>query len=136
MTSSGHQSKAAPPHGGLGLDEILFTVFRHKRLILGFIALGIIGAISVRIIKPPPYVSKAKLMVHYVMESRGGNPTDPDAQNVHQVVGGAESIISSEVEILTSLDVATQVVATIGPEKILAKKGGGQSSMAAAGVVS
>ena len=114
---------------------MLFTLFRHKRLIIGFVALGILGAIAVRILKPPPFVSKAKLMVHYVVESRAGNPTDPDAQNVHQVGGGVESIISSEVEILTSRDVATQVVASVGAEKILAKKGGGNDPLVAAGVV-
>jgi uncharacterized protein involved in exopolysaccharide biosynthesis/Mrp family chromosome partitioning ATPase len=120
----------------MGVDEILFTVFRHKWMILGFTVVGILGAIAVRVVKPPPYVSKAKLMVHYVVESRGVNPTDPEAQNVHQVSGGADAIISSEVEILTSLDVMTQAVAIVGPGKILAKKGGGNDPLAAAGVIS
>ena len=124
----------APP--GMGLDDVLFTVFRHKWIVLGFTVLGIIGAVVVRIVRPPVFVSSAKLMVHYVVDSRGAvDPKDPDAQSVHQVGGNADAIISSEIEILTSLDVATQVVAMVGPEKILAKKGGGKDPLAAAGVI-
>ena len=48
---------------------------------------------------------------------------------------GGQNIINSEIEILTSLDVAKSVVAKVGPEKILAKKGGGSDPLAAAGVV-
>ena len=56
-------------------------------------------------------------------------------RRVQPVDFGAPTIINSEIEILTSLDVATQVVATVGAERILAKKGGGSDPMAAAGVV-
>ncbi|HVV70874.1 MAG TPA: Wzz/FepE/Etk N-terminal domain-containing protein, partial [Verrucomicrobiae bacterium] len=132
--SQGKPGSPAPP--GIGLDDVLFTLFRHKLIILTFTLLGIFGAVVVRIVKPPLYVSKAKLMVHYVVDSRGAvDPKDPEAQNVHSVSPGAESIINSEIEILTSLDIATQVVAIVGPEKILAKKGGGKDPQAAAGVI-
>ncbi len=121
----------------MGLDDVLFTVFRHKWIILGFVLLGIAGAVVVRIVKPPLYVSKAKLMVHYVVDSRGAvDAKDPEAQNVRQTIGNAESIINSEIEILTSLDIATQVVAMVGPEKILAKVGGGTNALAAAALIS
>ena len=138
MTSNNHnQAKPgtpAPP--GMGLDDVLFTLFRHKLIIVGFTLLGIVGAVVVRVIKPPLYVSKAKLMVHYVMDSRGAvDAKDPDAQNVRQMGGNVDNIIASELEILTSLDIATQVVATVGAERILAKKGGGHDPMAAAGVI-
>jgi polysaccharide biosynthesis transport protein len=124
----------APP--GMGVDDVLFTLFRHKWIILGFTLLGIVGAVVVRIVKPPLYVSKAKLMVHYVVESRATvDPRDPDSANVHQVNPGAENIINSEIEILTSLDIATQVVANVGSQKILARKGGGQDPLVAAGVI-
>ena len=131
------QGKGNPPpqNPSMGVDEILFTLFRHKWMISAFTVLGIIGAIGVRIVKPPPYVSKAKLMVHYVVEGHTVNATDREAQNVQQVGGGSDTIINSEIEILTSLDVATQVVAKVGPGKILEKKGGGTDRMAAAGVV-
>ena len=54
---------------------------------------------------------------------------------MHSVDVSAQNIINSEIEILTSLDVAKQVAANVGPEKILAKKGGGSNPLAAAGVV-
>jgi uncharacterized protein involved in exopolysaccharide biosynthesis/Mrp family chromosome partitioning ATPase len=137
MTSGNNSQakQAAPSTPGMGVDDVLFTLFRHKWIVVGFGLLGIVGALMARIVKPPLYVSTAKLMVHYVVESRGEvDPKDPEAQSVHRV-GGAESIINSEIEILTSLDIATQVVAVVGPQKILAKKGGGSDTMTAAEVI-
>ena len=32
----------------MGLDDVLYTVFRHKWLILGFLCLGVLGAAAVR----------------------------------------------------------------------------------------
>jgi len=46
-----------------------------------------------------------------------------------------ENIINSEVEILSSLDIAHEVVEAIGAEKILAKAGGGNSPNRAAALV-
>jgi polysaccharide biosynthesis transport protein len=120
---------------GMSLDDVLFTLFRHKWLVLCFVFLGIVGALVVRVVRPPPYVSNAKLMVHYVVDSRGSTTASAEGQNVKSVDFGAPSIINAEIEILTSRDVATQVVATVGSERILAKKGGGSDPMAAAGVV-
>ena len=135
-----NQGKSANPsvpgaRSGLNVDDILFTLFRHKWIVLTSVVLSVVGAVLARVVKPPLYVSRAKLMVHYVVDSRGPSATDPEAQNVKPVDVGAQSIISSEIEILTSLDVATQVVAKVGAQKILAKKGGGDNPMAAAGVV-
>jgi uncharacterized protein involved in exopolysaccharide biosynthesis/Mrp family chromosome partitioning ATPase len=133
--SQGQGKGSPPPNPAMGVDEILFTLFRHKWMVLGFTALGIIGAIAAWVLRPPPYVSEAKLMVHYVSDSRVTDPKDPDAQNRQQVGVGPDSVINGEIAILTSLDVITQVVATVGPEKILASKGGGNSPLAAAAVV-
>ena len=46
-----------------------------------------------------------------------------------------ENIINSEMEILSSLDIAHEVVEAIGAEKILAKAGGGNSPNRAAALV-
>jgi len=117
------------------MDDAVFTVFRHKWLILAFVCLGLVGAVAVCFLRPPPYVSKAKLMVHYVLNTRDITSATPDSAHPQPVDYGAQSILNAEVEILTSLDVAERVASTIGPAKILAKKGGGTNLMAAAGVV-
>jgi len=51
------------------LDDVLFTLFRHKWLILAFVCLGVV-ALGRAFSAAPPYVSYAKLMVHYVVETR------------------------------------------------------------------
>jgi uncharacterized protein involved in exopolysaccharide biosynthesis/Mrp family chromosome partitioning ATPase len=120
---------------GLSADDAIYTLFRHKWLILAFICLGIVAAASVRLVRPPYYVSEAKLMVHYVVDSRAATTAGSEGQNVQSVDVGGQSIINSEIEILNSLDVAKSVAAIVGPEKILAKKGGGRDPLSAAGVV-
>ena len=44
-------------------------------------------------------------------------------------------MINAEIQILTSFDLAQQVANTVGPEKILAKAGGGKDAMMAAYLV-
>jgi uncharacterized protein involved in exopolysaccharide biosynthesis/Mrp family chromosome partitioning ATPase len=130
-----HAAATAHASSGLSADDAIYTVFRHKWLIVGFVCLGVVGAVAVRFVRPPLYVSKAKLMVHYVVDSRAATTAGSEGQNVQSVDVGGQNIINSEIEILTSLDVAKSVVAKVGPEKILAKKGGGSDPLAAAGVV-
>ena len=132
-SSPGANGQHAP--AGFSADDAIFTLFRHKWLILTFVCLGVAGAVAVRSLRPPPYVSKAKLMVHYVVDSRAPTTANSEGQTVQSVDVGGQNIINSEIEILTSLDVAKAVVAKVGPEKILAKKGGGSDPLLAAGVV-
>jgi uncharacterized protein involved in exopolysaccharide biosynthesis/Mrp family chromosome partitioning ATPase len=133
--NTSHAANGHHPPGGFTADDAIFTLFRHKWLILAFVCLGLAGAVVVRFVKPPLYVSKAKLMVNYVLNTREMTPATPDSPHAQQIDAGAQSIINAEIEILTSLDVAKRVADTIGPEKILAKKGGGTNLMAAAGVI-
>lgn len=120
---------------GFNMDDAVFTLFRHKWLILAFVCLGLLGAVAVCVLQPPPYISKAKLMVHYVLNTRDIPAATSDSPHAQPLDFQADSIISAEIEIITSLDVAQRVADTIGPTKILAKKGGGTNRMAAAGVV-
>jgi polysaccharide biosynthesis transport protein len=134
---------ASPPHAAIGahtssgfsVDDAIYTLFRHKWLVLAFVCLGVTGAAAVRFVRPPPYASHAKLMVHYIVDSRVAATANSAGQSIQSVEISSQNIINSEIEILTSLDVAKSVVAKVGPEKILAKKGGGSDPLAAAGVV-
>ena len=57
MNDGKHSSddEEQPAAGGLGMDDVFFTLFRHKLLILAFVCLGVIAAVVVRIVKPPLY---------------------------------------------------------------------------------
>src|SRR5437899_4428185 len=117
---------------GMSVDDVLYILFRHKWLILAAICLGAAGACMVRVMRPPFYVSQAKINVPYVKES---GPTATGNETFHPTDAGAQSIINTEVEILRSLDVASNTAASVGPRKILAKCGGGDDLMSAAGRV-
>lgn len=124
----------APTTGGFGVDDVFFTLFRHKWLIVSFVCLGVIAAGVVRLVKPPLYQSKAKLNVPYVIDTKAVNTANPDTQIIYTGSGGM-AMIEAEIQLLSSLDVCVLVAESVGPEKILAKKGGGTNLMAAAGVV-
>ena len=120
--------------GGFGLDDVYFTVFRHKRLLLICFCLGAIAAVVVRFVTPVLYSSNAKLLVRYVLENRQVNPSSQDSRIVSPDSGG-ENILNSEAEILTSLDVAKEAASVIGPTNILAIRGGGTNLLTAAGAI-
>lgn len=122
------------PAGGLAFGDILFTLFRHKILILGSLILGLGAAVVVRFIKPPNYESTAQIYVPYVVDFKKVNPTDPNTPITPIGVGG-DMVMATEVDTLKSFDTAVEVVKEIGAEKILARYGGGSNELSAAGVI-
>ncbi len=131
--SNGANGQPASP--GISLDDVYFTLFRHKWLILAFVSLGIIGAAAIRLLRPPPYLSKAELMVLYVNDIKPGITSSNQDETTMPTDPGGEAVLNSEMEILKSLDVAVQVAEQFGPQKILAKLGGGTNLMRAASVI-
>jgi polysaccharide biosynthesis transport protein len=129
-----NEQKHPAPSEGLGLGDIYFVLFRHKWKIICFSAAGLVTAALIWTLKPVLYGSEAELLVRYVVESRLPRGPGGDSQ-VRVPDARGENIINSEVEILTSLDLARQVVGTVGAEKILAKAGGGNDPVQAAGMV-
>src|SRR5262249_29762725 len=106
-------SNAPASSGGIKIEDILFTLFRHKWLISTFVCIGVAGALAVRITRPPLFISTAKILVHFVVERGSVNPADQEGR-VLSPESGQANIMSSEIEILKSLDVATNVVAMVG----------------------
>lgn len=104
------------PTPSLGVHDILFVFFKHKRTILICTALGLVAAAAVFFFYPPLYQSQAKLLVRYVVERSA-----VDAVDTNSNPGGSRSnqVIASEVEILTSLDLTSQVAEAIGPKRFL-----------------
>ncbi len=103
---------------GLGLADIYYVIFRHKWKILCLTVAGLLAAAAVYFMIPPLYVSEAKLFIRYVVESSmpSGIAGDPQIKNPDP---RGDNIINSEVEVLQSLDLATQVVEAVGAGKIL-----------------
>jgi succinoglycan biosynthesis transport protein ExoP len=122
------------PGGGLAFGDILFILFRHKYLILGFVVLGLVAAVAVRFAKPPNFESTAQIYLPFVVQFAPVNPNDPET-GVMATGSGGQMQMLTEVDLLKSFDTALTVAETIGAEKILARYGGGNSPQGAAGVV-
>jgi polysaccharide biosynthesis transport protein len=105
---------ASPP--GLSPADILIVAFKHKWKVLICTLAGFGAAAAFYFTNPPLYQSDAKLLVRYVVErsaidSVGG--AAGDASNKP-----SDSILNSEVEILTSWDLCEQVAEEIGINRL------------------
>src|SRR4030095_12815669 len=96
---------------GVTLNDILFMLFRKKWIIVSFSILGLAAAIIARYSIPPSYESQAKLLVRYVVERSAVDSIDGQPKSV------GDTFINSEVEILTSRDLASDVAATLVGER-------------------
>jgi uncharacterized protein involved in exopolysaccharide biosynthesis len=103
----------------MSLSDIYYTLFRHKWRILLCTLAGAVLAAAIYFLHPPPYRSEAKLFVRYVVTD-GRAPAPPgDEAKAKSPDKSGETILDSEQEILTSLDLSRQVAEVVGPERIL-----------------
>jgi uncharacterized protein involved in exopolysaccharide biosynthesis/Mrp family chromosome partitioning ATPase len=128
---------AAEPQS-LGVGDVYYTIFRHKWKIIICSSLGLIGAVIAYLTYKPLYYSHAKLFIRYVVtEGRTAAPgPGGDASNTKSPDMRGETIMQSEEQILTSMDLARRVAESVGAEKILAKVDGGKDVNIAALIVS
>ena len=114
MTDEEAESKPS----SMGLGDVYFVLFRRKWLILSSSAAGALAAVALFFLDSPKYRSDAKLLIRYVIENKSDNPLNTD-QQIKSPDSRGENIINSELEILTSLDLAEKVAALVGPGRIL-----------------
>lgn len=121
--------------GAIGVGDIYYVLFKHKWKIVGFALIGLFAAAAVYRTWPDViYQSEAKLFIRYIQESSAPLNVGEDAQ-IKSTDQRGETIITSELEILTSMDLAKQVALTIGPERVLEAYGGGSDLDKAAGAI-
>jgi uncharacterized protein involved in exopolysaccharide biosynthesis/Mrp family chromosome partitioning ATPase len=118
-------------HSNFGVDDFLFAAFKHKWKILLCTTAGVLAAIAVYVFFPIVYESQAKLLVRYVLER---STVDPIESTVGSSGSGktTDTVINSEVEILTSWDLAVQVAEAIGAKRLLPDAGPGATATDAA----
>jgi len=131
MTERPPGRQQPPPGLSLSLGDFYHILFRHKWKILLISAAGIAGSFLLPHIKKVPYTSEAKLYIRYILESSSPTP-DANDPRIKLPDTRGESIINTELEILTSLDLAQQVAEAMGPERIL---GAGNQDRFQAGAV-
>ena len=96
--------------------------------------MGFLSAAAFYYLKPPPYQSQAELLIQYVPQA-GALALMGSDQKVIVPDSRGEDIINSEIRIMTSLDLAAQVVANLGASNILAKARGGTNAVSAASLI-
>jgi polysaccharide biosynthesis transport protein len=119
---------------GIALGDIYYVLFRHKWKILVLSLMGILAAVAFHFLEPPPYQSQAELLIKYVPQA-GAMPLMGSDQKMIVPDARGDDIINSEIQILTSLDLAAEAVTNIGSSNILAKISGGSDAVAAAVIV-
>lgn len=102
---------------GLNIADALTALFKHKWMLFYCTALGMSAAAAVYIFYPPIYESQAKLLVRYVVDTSSVDAIDAISGRT------TENGIASEVEILTSRDLAVQAAEAIGVQRLLPTAG-------------
>ncbi|MFT3868876.1 MAG: Wzz/FepE/Etk N-terminal domain-containing protein [Nibricoccus sp.] len=136
-TPSSIRPGAAPQSGlSLSIGDIYYTLFRHKWKIILCSLLGFGLAAAMYTMSPPPFQSEAKLFIRYVV-SEDGKTTGPgrDDTVIKSPDQRGETIITSELEILNSMDLAEEVVRAVGADKIISGPVNGDPVAVAAFVV-
>jgi polysaccharide biosynthesis transport protein len=100
---------------GLNLYEIIFILFRHKWKILLCAVAGVLAAAAIYFVLPRNYESEAKLLVRYVVDKSTVDTLDSSIKTPNSESG---NLMNSEVQILTSADVAGQVAQAIGIDRL------------------
>lgn len=122
------------PSGGIGIGDILYTLFRYKYLLLGSVVMGVMAAGAIVLVRPPTYESTAKIYVPYVISITPVNPRDRET-DVTPTIVGENTVINTEIEMLRSFDTAKEVAARFGPARILARYGSDTNLLSAASVI-
>jgi uncharacterized protein involved in exopolysaccharide biosynthesis/Mrp family chromosome partitioning ATPase len=116
------------------VGDIYYVLFRHKWKIILLSLAGLLAAGVFHHRNAPPYQSQAELYIQYVPESTSQSLAGSDHRVIVPGSQGA-GIINTEIQILTSLDLAGQAVDNFGAANILAKAGGGSNTLSAAALV-
>ena len=108
----------APTPASIKPSDIFYALFKHKVKIVLFTVLGIAAAGAVYLLYPKSYSSQARLFIRYV--EQGKTPMQTGENNrVTTLETRSDSIISSELQIISSMDLAMKVAEKVGPELIL-----------------
>ena len=104
----------APTPSSITPSDIFYALFKHKVKIVLFAVLGIIAAGAVYVLYPKSYSSEARLFIRYVEQGKTPMQTGGNNTQVTTLETRSDSIINSELQIITSMDLAMKVAEKIG----------------------
>ena len=101
----------------LNRNDILSALFKHQKKILFGTLAGLAAAAAVYFFYPAVYESDAKLLVRYLVERSTVDIVD-SIKNPGGYAPTTDSVIGSEIEILSSWDLAVQAADAVGPRRL------------------
>ena len=136
--SSSSQNRVPPPEAKPGMDlaDIYYILFRRKWLIVVGSALGLIAAAGLYKFQKPLFRSEAKLLVRYIRDLPLTSPGTIGSEiglKVPDFYG--TKIMKTELEILTSQNIAMEVAMKVGPAALISNPRLAPDPDRAAGVV-
>jgi len=123
-----------PPQSQFRPSDILYILFRHKWKIILLTLTGIGAASYLFLTQKATFVSEARLLILYVQESRSVSPMEV-GDSIKSPDSRGENILNSEMDLITSLDLAEEVAAAVGPSNIVRTESIPNRLLAAASVV-
>lgn len=122
------------PAFGFSLSDIYFILFRHKKAIVVLTLLGLVAGACYFFLQQPPFQSDAKLLIKYITETHDETANQKNTQ-LREAGDASSGVLLAEAEIMSSFDLFRQVATNVGPERILAKLGGGKDPILAAALI-
>lgn len=124
---------AIPHQESMGLDvhDVLFALIRNKWKIVLLSILGIAAGGAYYVNAPQVYQSEAKLLVKYVLDRTAVDTVESQSDTTLRY---GDSLMPAEVAILSSWDLAAQVAAAVGPDRLFGDTPGEHTASQAAGV--
>ena len=123
-TSPAVRAPVEAPGLNLSQADVYYILFRNKWKIVFCSLLGLAAAIGYYIESPRMFKSEAKLFVRYVTESRSPVRADENS-SVRSPDPYGITILNSELEIITSLDLVGKVVDAVGVKTLTPLKNDG-----------
>ena len=110
-----------PPPASTNLRDIYYILFRHKWLIILLTALGMVSSYGVYSLWSFPYISEAKVYIRYIQDTVASSEMDPANMRMTTPDNSGADVLNTELQILTSTDLALQIATNLGPATILGK---------------
>ncbi|MES2660442.1 MAG: Wzz/FepE/Etk N-terminal domain-containing protein [Verrucomicrobiota bacterium] len=126
------KSQKQSPQDGFGVQDVLYILFKHKWKILIFSLIGFAASAFVFVNRKVLYQSHSKILVSYVLNR---STVDDSNSQINSPAGPGDQVINTEIEILTSEDLALDVAEAVGIDKILPDAGKGAKLADAAGTI-
>jgi uncharacterized protein involved in exopolysaccharide biosynthesis/Mrp family chromosome partitioning ATPase len=126
-----HARQPTPPEP-FGIHDILCVLYKKRWTILAFTLVGLSASALVYTNREILYQSQVKLLVRYVLNR---NNIDAFQSQLSPTGAGGDHVINTEIEILTSGDLALAVVEKLGLEQVIPDAPPSASSADAAGTI-